>query len=270
MPKYSSSRLLYYFIPPKFKPSIFSNIRVCAPEQEFRVRTDFPTHTVCHMINFNLKLNLLLIAGQYIAAKASSLQPSLKTLHRISRFRTGWYSDDHEELDRIFQAIHDPWNFQSSPYEQERLRVLLEEVRQLPHDTVCEIGCAEGIFTAELSKICRDITAIDVSPTALHRAKLRCRHVRYLLTSIENFHHDGQPFDLVLCSETLYYIKDIPAAVRQLCRLGRYCIVSYLEREAGRLDRYFTSLPEVRRRIYEFRTGAIIKRMVCVTWKNQE
>ncbi len=220
------------------------------------------------MSNFNLKLNLFLAAAQFMAARASSVRPFIKTLNRITRFRTGWYSDDHEELDRIFQAMSDPWNFASSPYEQYRLQVLLQEVARLPHDRVCEIGCAEGMFTEKLSSVCPQVTAIDVSPTAIHRARARCSTPRFHVTSLEAFQPNEHLFDLVVCAETLYYMKDVPGAIRKLSSLGRYCLVSYLEREAKALDKYFTGLPDVLCKTVEFDTGVLKRRMVCITWRN--
>ncbi len=221
------------------------------------------------MINFNFKLDLLFLAGQYITERASSIRPLIKTMTRVSRFRTGWYTDDHEELERIFQAMRDPWNFESSHYEQQRLQFLFEQVQSLPHESVCEIGCAEGIFTQKLATVCRNVTAVDVSPTAIQRAKMRNPGPTYVVNSLEKFQPEGK-FDLVICAETLYYIKEVPAAIRKLSSLGRHCLVSYLERESGTLDRHFGTLPDIRLQHVEFGAGVKKKRMVYVTWTNPD
>ncbi len=220
------------------------------------------------MNNLNLITHLLsTFAGQFIAGNLWKATPSVKNIIRTLRFRTCWYSDDHRELDRIFQALTDPWNFESSPYERERLQLLLQRAMALPHDSVCEVGCAEGVFTQMLSAVCHHVTGIDVSPTAIDRARDRCPAPTYLVTSLEAF-QTRKPFDLVICAETLYYIKDVTSAIEKLSMLGRYCMVSYVEREARLLDRFFTEQPNVRMEKFELGKGPLRRKMSLVIWEN--
>src|SRR5262245_61767323 len=74
---------------------------------------------------------------------------------------------------------------------------------------VLESGCAEGHFTIELAQIADRVTAIDISTKALVRASARCASSAHIFFEQGNVFErlpDGQ-FDLIVCSEVLYYAK---------------------------------------------------------------
>lgn len=195
--------------------------------------------------------------------------PALKSSFRAAFFRTCWYSDNHDELDRIFRNLKDPWNFETSPYERERFALLLDEVRKYPHGSVLEVGCAEGLFTGMLATLTKDIVAIDVSPTAIARAKERHPGPEFLATSLDDL-RPGRKFDLVVCAETLYYIRDVAGAIEKLSSLGRWCIVSYLRRESKRLDAFFINRKSVEFREIRVGTGVSSGTMIIAAWENPD
>ena len=70
-----------------------------------------------------------------------------------------------------------------------------------------EPGCSIGILTARLASICDHIDAIDISPTAVTRARHNCAHLDNV-----SIHCGSLPenvpagnFDLVVLSEIGYY-----------------------------------------------------------------
>jgi len=148
-----------------------------------------------------------------------------------------------------------------------QLQFLLQIVQQYPHDTVLEVGCAEGLFTSELAKIAKEVIAIDLSPTALSRAKQRCPGTTFLHKNLHDFTSDRK-FDLVICSETLYYINDVVGAIDKLTSLGKHCLVSYIHREAKHLDSYFIQMPLAQYTRFE-KTYWLWKRaMIVAVWEN--
>lgn len=195
--------------------------------------------------------------------------PMLKTALREVRHRPGWYSDSYDELEELFQWTEDPWNFQKSKYEQDRLQALLDHVKLYPHESILEVGCAEGIMTAELCKIAPHVVAIDVSPTAIARAKLRCPTVTFLQTSLHDFSWESK-FDLVICAETLYYIRDVPPAIDKLSRLGKFCLVSYIHRETKQLDPYFRQMPLTSFQSFEKSYWFWKRAMSIAIWENND
>ncbi|MBI1929965.1 methyltransferase domain-containing protein [Candidatus Poribacteria bacterium] len=189
-----------------------------------------------------------------------------KAILRELFHRPHWYAGTPDEFERLFRWSQDPWNFEGSSYERSRLQGLLEIVKQYPHDTILEVGCAEGVFTSKLSKIAKRVVAIDVSPTALARAKQRCKDVTFVQSSLQDFHWDSR-FDLVVCAETLYYVKDVAQAIQQLSNLGNYCLVSYIAREMKNLDSYFLQMPLLR--FERFQHSYFWKRSArIIVWEN--
>ncbi len=109
------------------------------------------------------------------------------------------------EFERIFGAQPNPWHYESS-YEQEKYRQTLS---LLPEhvERALELGCAEGLFTHELAERVGSLTAADISLLAMSRAARRCADRRNVVfTQMDAFGGAiGGPYDLIVCSELLYY-----------------------------------------------------------------
>ena len=119
-------------------------------------------------------------------------------------------SDVGRELfwERFFQK-EDPWNY-GSPYEQEKYRRQLELLPPEPAERAIELACAEGHFSRPLATKVGHLLASDISPTALERARLRCRgicNVDFLKLDLSADPLPGE-MDLICCSEVLYYLDD--------------------------------------------------------------
>jgi len=83
--------------------------------------------------------------------------------------------DAHEA---IYREHADPWGYFSAG-EQAKYRVTLEAARRWkprPH-RVLEVACSLGHMTRLLADYADDVWAYDISPTAVDRARERCRDV---------------------------------------------------------------------------------------------
>lgn len=113
-------------------------------------------------------------------------------------------------FDDLFERNRDPWCFETSEYEaQKRLRTLAA-LNGRTHDRILEIGCANGVLTAELAKVCTQLVAVDVSQTALSLAKSRCvgfNNIEFVCAEIPDFWPRGL-FDKIVFSEVLYFLDD--------------------------------------------------------------
>ena len=113
------------------------------------------------------------------------------------------------DFEQVFRNEIDPWDC-DSPYEQSKYD---ETIKMMPigsFDRVLEIGCAEGHFTSKLARMSGELVAADISPTAISRAKQRDKlnqrtNVRFLMFDLIHEHIPGY-FDLIVCSELLYYL----------------------------------------------------------------
>lgn len=173
----------------------------------------------------------------------------LSLLHRraVRRALQPWeepprYTNDSTALEQLFRERNDPWNFLTDPYEQARLTRLCALVQQVPHASVLEIGCAEGLFTAWLTTVAEHVVALDVSSTACARARERASMATVFNEGIETYMPE-RTFDLVVCAETLYYMRQPAAALTQMRQWGTYILLAYTRRERLRLDPLVTGFP---------------------------
>lgn len=116
---------------------------------------------------------------------------------------------DPDWFEGLYQSRPDPWSFATSSYEAAKyartLAALGPPERRFAR--ALEAGCSIGVFTELLAPRCDELVAIDASSTAVARASERLRgvpHVRVLRRTLPEELPPG-PFDLIVCSEILYY-----------------------------------------------------------------
>jgi SAM-dependent methyltransferase len=113
-----------------------------------------------------------------------------------------------EFFEEKYRCSEDPWNFASSIYENDRYNSIIRAVA-VRRGFSCgfEPGCSIGVLTSRLAPYCDRLEATDISPTAVHHARTRCRgleNVRITCSSVLEPPGSG-PFDLVIFSELGYY-----------------------------------------------------------------
>ncbi|WP_316796975.1 bifunctional PIG-L family deacetylase/class I SAM-dependent methyltransferase [Pedobacter agri] len=116
-------------------------------------------------------------------------------------------SEDYFES--LYTNSDDPWNFEKSEYERKKYEASLAAIPKLLYNNALEIGCSIGIFTSMLGIYCRSLTAIDISKTALEKAKLRSLnslHIKFKLGGIPS-DFPNENFDLIVMSEVGYYLS---------------------------------------------------------------
>jgi hypothetical protein len=79
----------------------------------------------------------------------------------------------------IFTDRTDPFGYEVKPFEFEKFEAAIE-LLDIARKGVCferawEIGCAEGVLTARLARICEQLSAVDFVPLALERTRVRCQ-----------------------------------------------------------------------------------------------
>jgi peptidoglycan/xylan/chitin deacetylase (PgdA/CDA1 family)/SAM-dependent methyltransferase len=142
------------------------------------------------------------------------------------------YLRDHFES--IFAASADPWKY-TSDYERVKYEQTLELLPHKQYDNALEIGCAEGHFTQMLAPLVRDLVAADISEIALSRASARCaefENITYVQLDLTKDPLQG-PFELIVCSELLYYVGDqqaLAAVIQKIAsalRPGGYFLTAH-------------------------------------------
>ncbi|RPF70505.1 class I SAM-dependent DNA methyltransferase [Aurantiacibacter spongiae] len=118
-------------------------------------------------------------------------------------------SDRRETFDALFAADPDPWGFESKAYEAAKRRATLTMLFPNRFERALEVGCANGVLTAELASVCDAVLGIDVSSAALRLAESRLadlNHVSLVRAEVPREWPEGT-FDLIVFSEILYFLS---------------------------------------------------------------
>jgi len=143
--------------------------------------------------------------------------PQASTLEsRASPNRASLYGRHHFE--GLFANGADPWRYETA-YEQLKYEQTLSLLPSRRPARALELACAEGHFTRQLAARADTLVAVDISQVALDRAAARCadcKNVRFERLDLTSDQLPGT-FDLVVCSEVLYYVGDA-AALANACQ----------------------------------------------------
>jgi SAM-dependent methyltransferase len=112
-----------------------------------------------------------------------------------------------EFFEDLYTRSEDPWEFATSDYERGKYADTLAALGGASFARGLEVGCSIGVFTEQLAEVCDELLAIDVSERALARARERLTASPGVTLAHMTFPEEmpGGQFDLVVCSEVLYY-----------------------------------------------------------------
>jgi SAM-dependent methyltransferase len=140
-----------------------------------------------------------------------------------------------ENFEARYAADPDPWDFETSAYEHDKYERTLAALGDRHYARAFEAGCSIGVFTALLAERCDALLAVDIAQAAVDAARERLAaydHVRVERRTLPAQWPAG-PFDLVVCSELLYYFDRptlehaLPAIAGSLAPGGRLVAVHY-------------------------------------------
>jgi SAM-dependent methyltransferase len=115
-----------------------------------------------------------------------------------------------EFFEDLYAGSEDPWDFATSDYERAKYADTFAALGDGRFARGLEVGCSIGVFTGQLAERCDELVGIDVSERALARARTRLSG--HAGVSLEHMTFPEElplgPWDLVVCSEILYYLDD--------------------------------------------------------------
>ena len=131
---------------------------------------------------------------------------------------TGSRAADHFE--RLYRRNPDPWDFDTSPYEQAKYRRTLAALGDRRFTAGLEVGCSIGILTGMLAPRCDTLLGVDIVEDPLAAARSRCAdrpQVRFQKMRVPA-EWPTQRFDLIVFSEVLYFLSraDIDRCAEQV------------------------------------------------------
>lgn len=126
-------------------------------------------------------------------------------------FESFFVTGGSSAFERLHRDKADPWEVAERFYEQ-RKRALT--IASLPRPRFCrtlEIGCSVGALTKDLAAVSDNLLALDTSDTAVRRTNealiMNDAASARLATVPRDWPHEDGPFDLVVLSETGYFLS---------------------------------------------------------------
>lgn len=113
-------------------------------------------------------------------------------------------------FDNLYTEKSDPWNFESSAYEQKKYTKTLEFLGDKKFENALELGCSIGVFTKKLAPRCTQLLAVDITEIALQKARERCQDLNQVTFKELDFSKDfpAGKFDLIVMAEVGYYLDN--------------------------------------------------------------
>ncbi len=133
----------------------------------------------------------------------------------------------------------DPWDYEKSFYEQRKYALMMailprkKDGDDPPYKLALDLGCAEGFFTRRLIEegVAARAVGVDFSSRALARAREKSAGlpIEYLEMDVRERLPEGL-YDLVFCSEVLYYLgygrlKKMPGELAQRMEKGGHLVL---------------------------------------------
>lgn len=114
---------------------------------------------------------------------------------------------ERDYFEGLYAADPDPWGFETSEYEREKHSRTIAALEGRHFARALEVGCSIGVLTERLAGLCASLLAVDVSERAVAAARERLAGLPGVCVQERSLPEDmpDGPFDLVVCSEVLYY-----------------------------------------------------------------
>lgn len=139
-------------------------------------------------------------------------------------------------FERLYSQREDPWGLRASPFTQYRYLALLERLASYtPCESLLDVGCGEGLFTRYLTGVASTVVGVDISATAIARARQTAPHAKFECVSLQEY-APSERFDVVVAAEMLYYADDVERALDRLSELGVVVVVSYARARAPQIE----------------------------------
>ncbi|MDO8490202.1 MAG: class I SAM-dependent methyltransferase [bacterium] len=119
---------------------------------------------------------------------------------------------------------------ETDPLTPRRLELFSIEAKNRNIHTVLDVGCGRGVITHTLSLNGLTAQGIDISETAIHRARKSFPDLTFqTILSDGLFPVESESIDALFCAEVIEHIYDTEGFVREMARVlkpGGFCFVT--------------------------------------------
>ena len=114
-------------------------------------------------------------------------------------------------FERLYRSEEDPWQIGEATTERYRGYVLQIEREKPPggFESALDLGCGKGAFTANLIRLARSVTGIELSEIAVAKARVSHPSLTFLQGDARRLARMALPaggYDLVVSSDLIYYL----------------------------------------------------------------
>lgn len=137
------------------------------------------------------------------------------------------------KFEEMYQA-EDIENFDS--WHQDDMRLLTKQIslvllNRYNFNNVLDVGCGKGAFTHLLKKENNQVTGIDVSKTAIKRAKATFADISFNCVDLTKDSFNKMPlfskqYDLIVFMEVLSYLPNWSDVIKEFSQIGDYILIT--------------------------------------------
>ncbi len=157
----------------------------------------------------------------------------------VGKFEEMYQNEEKECFDSWFQE-----DLRSLTYQ-----ISLSILNRHNFSKILDIGCGKGTFTHLLKKENNFVEGIDISGTAIKKAKAKFPDIEFKVKSIEKLEFKKK-FDLVILMEILSYLKNWNEVIKKVAQISKYIYITlYLPpNPIG----FVKSFDELRNELYQY------------------
>lgn len=116
---------------------------------------------------------------------------------------------------------------------------------QYQFKTIADIGCGKGSFTSRLKQVNNYVLGVDLSETAIKKAKQNYSEIDFQTQTTDEFLERQPDFDLVVCMETLSYLENWKTFLKEVSGKCQYLYLTlYLPENPIGYVKSFTDLEQ--------------------------
>lgn len=122
-----------------------------------------------------------------------------------------------------------------------RRRIIIQLIKNLPHEQVLDLGCGDGSLLAELSRKVKtsSLAGTDISREALLIARRNLPRIEFFQTDLNGKFTLNRRFNVIVLSEVLEHLENDESLLEQIAPLCRYVVVSVPGGSAKKIDRRY-------------------------------
>lgn len=144
------------------------------------------------------------------------------------------------KFEEMYQKFDDPWHQRTSEVDKTDKIIGISLLKRFKCNTAIELGCGTGTFTNMIAKAGIDITGIDISPTAIKKAKDYYPHIKFRINDILDFHiyEELHPQCIIMSEISWYILPKLKQFLEYYKKLKKVYLLHLLTFYAPRRQKY--------------------------------